>query len=120
MDYLAEIYNFIASVPDFFIAIFEFLNNGIVEFFISLGDYILDGLAVLFVNVCLLTLNFMWAIFRVLLVDLDISNRLSTSFSSFDSDTLNMVLFFKIPEALGMILSAFVTRFIMRLIPFVG
>lgn len=120
MDYLAAIYNLIASVPDFFIAIFEFLNNGIVEFFISFGAYMSDGLTVLFISVCLTTLDFIWAIFRVLLVDLDISHRLSTSFDSFNSDTLNMILFFKIPESLSMILSAFVTRFVMRLIPFVG
>lgn len=118
MDYLHEIYNFLASVPDFFIAIFEFLNTGIVEFFISLGAYIMDSLTCLFLKIALLMLNFMWVIVKVVLIDLDISGRLASSFSSFNSDIVNMLIFFRIPEALNMILAAFITRFVLRLIPF--
>ncbi|MFA7239873.1 MAG: DUF2523 family protein [Sulfuricellaceae bacterium] len=118
MDYLQGIYDFISSVPDFFIAIFEFLNSGIVDFFISLGQYIMDSLECLFLKIVLLILNFSWAIIRVLLVDLNISGRLSIAFSSFNSDIFRMLLFFRIPEALSMILGAFVTRFVLRMIPF--
>lgn len=118
MDYLHEIYNFLAAVPDFFLAIFEFLNTGIVEFFISLGQYIMDSLTCLFLKLALLILNFSWAILRVLLVDLNISGRLAGAFSGFNSDIFNMLLFFRVPEALNLILAAFVTRFVLRLIPF--
>lgn len=118
MDYLQGIYNFISSVPDFFIAIFDFLNSGIVEFFISLGDYIMDSLTCLFLKLALLMLNFLWDIFKVLLIDLNITGRLATAFGGFDSKFVNMILFFRIPEAINMILAAFVTRFVLRLIPF--
>lgn len=118
MDFLAEIYNFLAAVPDFFLGIFEFLNSGIVEFFISLGDYILGLLTCLFLQIALLMINFLWSIMKVLLTDLNISGELATSFGGFDDDMFNMIIFFKIPEALNLILGAFITRFVLRLIPF--
>lgn len=119
MDYLAGIYNFISSVPDFFVAIFEFLTTGIVEFFISLGLYIMDSLTCLFLKLSLLMLDFMWGTARFLLVNLNVSGQLATAFSMFNSDIAKMFLFFRIPEALNMIFAAFITRFVLRLIPFV-
>lgn len=118
MDYLQQIYNFISTVPDFFIAIFQFLTTGIVEFFISLGAYIMDSLTCLFLKVALLMLNFLWAIIKTLLIDLNLSGRLATAFGGFEPGIISMILFFRIPEALNLILSAFVLRFVLRLIPF--
>lgn len=125
MDFLQEIYNLLAAIPGFFTAIWdfvvsfvEFLNVGIVDFFISLGQYIMDSLECLFLKIALLMLNFLWAIVRVLLVDLNISGRLGASIGLFNSDVGAMLLFFRIPEALNMILAAFVTKFVLRLIPF--
>jgi hypothetical protein len=118
MDYLEGIYNFIVSVPDFFVAIFQFLTTGIVEFFISLGAYIMDSLTCLVLKVALLMLDFLWAIVKVLLIDLNLSGRLTAAFAGFDNDIVRMIIFFRIPEALNLILSAFIIRFVLRLIPF--
>ena len=118
MDYLQSIYNFLAAVPDFFVAIFQFLTTGIVEFFISLGNYILDSLTCLFLKIALLMLNFLWAIIKMLLIDLNLSSKLASAFGDLNSDVLKMVIFFRIPEAINMILAAFITRFVLRLIPF--
>ena len=118
MDYLNEIYNFLAAVPDFFLAIFEFLTTGIVEFFISLGQYIMDSLTCLFLKLSLLMLNFLWETVKILLIDLNLSGRLALAFNGLNSDILKMVVFFRIPEALNLILAAFITRFVLRLIPF--
>lgn len=117
MDYLEGIYNFIVSVPDFFVAIFEFLTTGIVEFFISLGAYIMDSLTCLFLKIALIMLNFLWAIVKVLLVDLNLSSKLAAAFAGFDSDIVRMIIFFRIPESLNLILSAFIIRFVLRFIP---
>lgn len=118
MDYLQGIYDFISSVPDFFVAIFQFLTTGIVEFFISLAAYIMDSFTCLYLKFALLMLDWYWVIVRQLLIDLNLSGRLSAAFGSFDSPVIQMILFFRIPETLSLILSAFIIRFVLRFIPF--
>lgn len=53
----------------------------------------------------------------LILSSLNISSLLSAGWSSIDSQILGVFTYLRIPEAINMILSAFVTRFILGLMP---
>lgn len=118
MDFFEQIYNLFVSVPDFFIIISFFLDYGIIDFSKAALDYIQESFICLYLKLVLLMLNFYWDILKALIIDLNISGKLATSFGGFDNNIVNTILFFRIPEAIDMILAGLITRFVLRLIPF--
>jgi|CXWL01.1.fsa_nt_gi hypothetical protein len=62
----------------------------------------------------IMMITFSWDIAKELLASLQLSERLHSYFSGLNSDMLVFINFLKIPDAINIILSAHLTRFIMR------
>lgn len=103
--------------------IFEFLNQGIaamndvhntVE---SYFDRAVIWTLITYFKIKLAGLELAWSIAKPIIETLNISSMLSNSVSSIPSSILDFFAFFKIFESLNNILTAFLTKFILDLIP---
>lgn len=61
-------------------------------------------------------LKFAWDIAKDLLVSLNISPLISAAWSALDSKVLQFLVFFRIPEGVNLLISAYTTKFVYRYI----
>lgn len=57
------------------------------------------------------TMLFSWDVAKVILQDLRITDYFAEAFNHFDSQTLDIVLFFRIPEFFSNVTTAYIARF---------
>jgi Protein of unknown function (DUF2523) len=63
-------------------------------------------------------LQFSWTVAQQIIVNLNLSVYLNNAWASLNSQVLAMLVFFRIPDAVSMILSASVTKFVFRFLGF--
>jgi hypothetical protein len=104
------------GVFSFFTEISDFLTSGIFE----TSEGILNRIASWYVYWKLTSYIFFLeisvAIAESLLAGLDISGHINTALSLVDARIKGFVTYFRIPEAINILLSAYTTRFVMGLI----
>ena len=99
---------------DFFNAIIDFLSTGIYDFLVAVVSWLISGLTYLYLKSQLIALTFAWDVGQQLLIDLNISQYMQDAFSHFDSQTHQILLFFRVPESLNVLMGAYSTRYVMR------
>lgn len=97
--------------------ILAWFDNGIYQFFVELTAYLIEKITIMYLKWTLAALTFSWDVAQQILVDLQISQMLSSMWNNFDSDTLNLITWLKMPDFVNTVLTAYVTRFVMRFIP---
>lgn len=63
-------------------------------------------------------LAFSWSIANQIITNLNISSYLNTAWGSLNSQVLQMLVFFRIPDAVNMILSVATTKFVFKFLGF--
>jgi hypothetical protein len=66
----------------------------------------------------LAALAFSWDVAQDIIADLNLSAYLDQTWASLNSQVLSMLIFFRVPEAVNVILSAGVTKFVFRFLGF--
>ena len=66
----------------------------------------------------LAALAFSWGVAQQIMINLDISGHLNSTWAALDSRTMAMASFFRVPEAVSMLISASVTKFVFKFIGF--
>ena len=66
----------------------------------------------------LAALTFSWGVAQQIITNLGISAYLNSAWSSLDSQVLNMLTFLRVPDAVNMILSASITKFVFKFLGF--
>lgn len=114
---LADIFSWTSSQFNIFA---EYLTYFVVWFSEGIYDFIVEIYAWGIIKVEQFkwwwlkeSLIFAWDIAHQLLIDLNISSKLTAAWSSLDSDTLGWLSFFRIPECINVLLNAAATRFVM-------
>ncbi|WP_417584874.1 DUF2523 family protein [Nitrincola sp.] len=102
---------------EFFNAVYEWLNSGIYGFFTELSAYFIKQSVLGYFQFLYVMIPFAWGIAQSILNDLNLSSHLNSAFSSLGSDVLGYLTFFNIPEALNTVISAYVTKFVLKFIP---
>lgn len=95
----------------------EWFSTGIYNFFTAAFASFMEWLILGSLEMKLWLLKFAWGTARVVLANLGVSNLLQQAWGQFDGDTASTLMFFRIPEGLNMILSAFTTRFVLKFLP---
>lgn len=65
------------------------------------------------------SLLFAWDVAESILDELNLSVLITQSFNALPETTKQTMAFFKIPEFLNLVISAFTTRLVMRFLPFI-
>jgi hypothetical protein len=83
----------------------------------SYWERIITWLMITYLEAKLMTIEIAYYFANIILSSLNISDLLAAGWSSIDSQILAVFTYLRIPEAINMILSAFVTRFVLGLMP---
>jgi hypothetical protein len=116
IDFFNIILRFFSDIAGFINDLWLFLQNGLYQFFTEWFAAFVIWSTVAMLKAKLQLISFSWDVAQSVLVQLDISSFLSSAWSQMDSDVLNAITFFNIPDAINIILSASMTRYVMRFI----
>lgn len=104
---------------DFFDWLYTWLTSGLWQTIQTAIGWLIMKLAIWKFESTLWALQFSWSIGKSVVESLSLSSHIQAAFGSIDTKVLNNMTFFRIPEALNIILSALAARFVFRFIPFV-
>jgi hypothetical protein len=120
LDALIGFFTYFASfISDFFALIqkfWDFLQIGIYDFFVDWFALFVIDYTIALVKFKIYMVGFAWDIAQSALDQIDLSGQLSEAWSGVNSHVLDALTFFNVPDALNIILSAYVTRYVLKLI----
>lgn len=115
MSTLVDIVN---SVVDFAQSFDDFIHTGIYDFFVKWFAEAVKWAVIAGIKIKIAALKFAWDIASEILTSLNISEHINSAFSAIDSRTMSLMGAMKIPEAINFLLSAHVTKFVLKFIGF--
>ena len=92
----------------------NWFNEGVYQFAVETFSEMIQWLVLLKIKTMIFTLQFSWDIAKDILVDLKLSEGIQQALGGLNDDVRGMIDFFKIPDALDLILRAGVTKFVLR------
>ena len=104
------------SIVDFRQQFDDFRTFGIYKFFTQWFAEFIKWSMVGWFKFKLQSLTFAWDVASEILTSLNLSTVVESAFAQLDSKVVSIISFFRIPEAINMILSAYVTRLVMTFI----
>ena len=104
-------FEFLQSISDFF-------TTGIYEWFMSAVAYVMESALIWYFEMKVSTITYAWDIAKNVLQALHLSTQLQGAFSALPASVSSGLAFFWVPEAVNMMLSAGVTRLVLRYLPF--
>lgn len=102
-------------LSDAFNAVTTFMNEDVYNFFADMFASLVQVYLLAVIESKLFFIQFSWDIAKNLMTNLGLSSLINSSWSSLDSTLLNYLTFFRIPEAINVLLQASITRFILGL-----
>lgn len=108
----------LASIVAFFQGVWDFITQGIYDFavwaFAKLIEYItLEGL-----KFFIWALGFAWDFVKQIILELNLAAGVNSAFAAMPSDVTGLLIYFQFPQALTLVLTALVAKYVMRFIPF--
>lgn len=104
-----------ALVESFFV-LMEFIGTGIYDFVVEVFAYAVEWLAITKIQFLIFITQFSWDIASNIIANLGLSAAINSSWSTLDSDLLGYLTFFRIPEAINILIQAYIAKFVMRMI----
>lgn len=104
------------SIVDFRQELDDFRTSGIYKFFTQWFAEFIKWSMVGWFKFKLQALTFAWDVANEILTSLNLSQQIDLAFSALDSNVVSIISFFRIPEAINIILSAYTTRLVMTFI----
>lgn len=110
---MANLLDVVNSIVDINQELENFRSSGIYQFFTKWFAEFIKWSVVGWYKFKLQSLVFAWDVAQDLLSSLNLSNALNSAFSSIDNRVVSIISFFRIPEAINIILSAYTTRLVL-------
>jgi len=105
----------ITAIIDFLNSFMDFINNGIYDFFTKWFAEFIKWLLLAKLDFMLFAIPFAWDTAKNLMVTLNISSMLSSAWGALDSTLLSFATVFRIPDAINIILSSYLTKFVLKM-----
>jgi len=105
---------FFNKVITFFSQVSEFIYNGIYEFSTkAFAEFIIQS-TIAYIEFKLFMIRFAWDTAKQIMAQLNISAVLNSAYSSLDGNVLGILTVLHVPDGINLILSAMVTKFVLR------
>lgn len=104
-EFLTESYN----------SFVEFMNSGFYELVTEVLAVITQYYVIGLIEAKIFFIGIAWGIAENILVNLQLSQMINDAWGALDSDLIAYLTFFRLPEALNIIIQASVTRFVLNL-----
>jgi hypothetical protein len=111
MDFLLDFFN---NATDFINDIADFRHSGIYEFCKKAFAEFVKYSVIAMITFKIYAMTFAYDVATQILDDLNLSSALSSAWSAMDSQVAQAAAFFRIPEAINIILSAKLTKFVLK------
>lgn len=95
----------------------EWFNNGIYDFFTELTAWVVIKLTVAAINFQLIMMRFAWDVAQAVMGQIGLSQLIESAWSTLDAQSSAIANFFRVPEAVNVMLNAAVTKFVLRFLP---
>lgn len=105
------------SLVDFANIIINAMNNS-MNSFDSFFDRAVLWLVITYFEIKLHAFKFAATLAQALIQNVGLANTIQMAWSSIDSRIVSVLNYCRVPDALNLILSAYVTRFILAMVPF--
>lgn len=115
MSLLVDIVNAVQGVGQ---QVSDFVSTGIYQVLVKFTAWFIKWYMVGWWSAKLAALTFSWSVAQELINSLNLSEYINNAWGSLESRTLSMLVFFRVPEAVNIILSAAVTKFVFRFLGF--
>lgn len=102
---------------EFLNAISDWFQQGIYTWFEETAKYLITTLMISYVKGQIWGLEFAWEVAQGVLTGLDMSGRINTALGALPSSVSSALSFFGVPSCISMLLSAGVTRLVLRFVP---
>jgi hypothetical protein len=99
---------------DLLAKIYEFLIVGIYDFIVVAIGYLFAKLFLLWLEIKLWSISFAWDIAKEFLATMNLSGLINSSFSGLSQNSRAALQFFRVPEAINILMSACATRYVMK------
>lgn len=103
---------------EFLQSISDWLQQGIYTFFQDAAAYFLTTLLIWYWKAKLAGLTFAWGVAKAMFDSLNMSATIMSFWGGLPAEVSGAAMFFKVPQAVNMLLTAFGTRFVLRFLPF--
>lgn len=107
------------SVINFFGLFWDFVTKGIYDLLVWLVKGFIEYFTLESLSFLVWAVRFAWDIAKGILQDLGYFAALSSAMAGIDPEILGLISVLRIPDALTIIVSAAVTKYVLRFIPFV-
>lgn len=94
-----------------------FFTTGIYDLITAAFASLIEWLLLAKLQFMLWIIKFAWGVAQTLIMSLGVSAALQSAWGSLDSQVLAALMFFRVPDAINLILGGFGTRFVMRFLP---
>lgn len=101
----------------FFQGIWDWLTDGLYDFAVWVFRGYVEFATLGALKFKLFVLTFAWDVAKAILVDLEVSTRLQALYDLLPPSVAVNITAMRIPEGVGLILTAYVTRYVLRFIP---
>lgn len=104
------------GIGDFFQAIWDFISHDIYIVLEEFGIWCLAKLVVWWFEMKIKTMLLTFTVCSSVIADLNLSATINQAFGSIDSRLLYVSTYARMPEAINAIMSALLTKFVMRFV----
>ena len=96
-------------------ALVDFFNAGLYDFLVEFTAWLTIKITIWWFAIKIASIAFFWDVSSQILDQLNISGLINDAWSGIDSTTLSVLTYFRLPEALSIIMNAHITKFVMNL-----
>lgn len=99
-------------------SIINWIYSGVYDFFVQFISYLISMLTIFYLKSAIIILDFSWKVASDILRDLHFSKFIASIYSNFDNKIIDLILWLRIPDFVSAISTGYVTRYVLRFIPF--
>lgn len=99
---------------EFFNSIIAFINVGIFEGFETMLQHMTASFILKVLEFKLYMVQFSWGVAQQLITQLNLSTYINQAWSQVDQTLVGTLTYFRIPEGINLVLSAGITKFVLR------
>jgi hypothetical protein len=92
----------------------DYFNTGIYGFVKETLQEMVSWLVIAKLEAQIFMLEFSWGVAKNVLINLGVSQIIETAWSGIDSDIMGYLNFFRVPDALNIILQAYTTKIVLK------
>lgn len=107
-------------MQEFFTWITSFFSTGIYDLITSATAQLVEWLTIMKLETMLWCIKFGWDVAVKVINNIGLSAAIQAAWGRLDSELLNALMWFRVPDAINMMVNAFGTRFVLRFIPLAG